>query len=226
MKNINKTSHIKDIHVTFDGHVFGEVKYYLAKQGKKELEDYELFELFEYLTYGDISDVPTSTSQVISHWYKDPEKVNKANNDFIDKIKTIPTTANVKVWIVPKLSEQFINLCYFAELLKRFDNIEIIKLDYDKTNTNKNYDITDEIASINQLTKSDLNIYSKLWKNAEQENTNAKKYTNTIKKSNCHIVLIKLSFLLFFICFHLCYYLLRKIVHVDSKKKANFFQHI
>ena len=28
------------------------------------------------------------------------------------------------------------------------------------------------------------------------------------------------------ICFHLCYYLLRKIVHVDSKKKANFFQHI
>ena len=38
--------------------------------------------------------------------------------------------------------------------------------------------------------------------------------------------LIKLSFLLFFICFHLCYYLLRKIVHVDSKKKANFFQHI
>ncbi len=40
------------------------------------------------------------------------------------------------------------------------------------------------------------------------------------------IVLIKLSFLLFFICFHLCYYLLRKIVHVDSKKKANFFQHI
>ena len=47
-----------------------------------------------------------------------------------------------------------------------------------------------------------------------------------IKKSNCHIVLIKLSFLFFFICFHLCYYLLRKIVHVDSKKKANFFQHI
>ena len=40
------------------------------------------------------------------------------------------------------------------------------------------------------------------------------------------LVLIKLSFLFFFTCFHFCYYLLRKIVHVDSKKKTNFFQRI
>ena len=50
--------------------------------------------------------------------------------------------------------------------------------------------------------------------------------SNTIKKSNRHIVLIQLSFLLFFISFHFCYYLLRKIIHVDSKKKADFFQRI
>ena len=34
-------------------------------------------------------------------------------------------------------------------------------------------------------------------KTANKENTNAKKYPDTIKKSNCHIILIKLSFLFF-----------------------------
>ena len=108
---------------------------------------------------------------------------------------------------------------FLAEILMR--KLEIVKkkykkstFDYEKMSllaVSSVYGVDILIDNVNECRER---LY-KIWE---------KEYKKVCKTES--IVLIQLSFLLFFISFHFCYYLLRKIIHVDSKKKADFFQRI
>ena len=158
---------IREVHVAFDDSIYNNLYFRGRKNPPFEFGvDYQKVLLDYELCIGDISNPPFSNANAYAHKYSSAKAIEKNIAKRIEKINDVPSNADVYLWISDQNLNSYLNLCYFAPLFKRFENVFLVRICSDDIE-NKDYKILDSLEKKKNVTSEDLDYFSLQIKNKE-----------------------------------------------------------
>lgn len=164
-------SEIREIHVAFSSVDFSYLETFLYERGAYEnFKDYRVLQFHHHLTYGDVSDIPLSIETVLVHKFTSKEEANKRNEYFENILQQVPLDTNIKLWVDFNTPDEYLNLCYFANLFAKFKHVELVRMDYRAKRVDGKVKVKEYLQSAERINLADLQGYSRQWEIAKGEN--------------------------------------------------------
>ena len=158
---------IRELHAFFADSCDGSLEEYLVSEDRENFLsgiDYEFVYFDSELCIGDISNQPYSNGYRIWDRYFDTSLEKLFVQKMLDKLKKAKDGTPVHLWLPLNNANSYLNLLYYAEHFRRFDEVYLVPCYSEEEQNDEDYRMWDSIKNKIRLTGEDFDKMAAEWR--------------------------------------------------------------